>query len=118
MYDILGNIKNVIMILFPHIINLGNPPINITLELQTLKYTQVYEYLLDINDAVIGWETASWESYKESFLRESKMHAISLTLSRPGPVKKKPFIPKNNLPRLDNYSEDPPESYWESWPKV
>ena len=43
---------------------------------------------------------------------------ISLTLSRPGPVKKKPFVPKNNLPRLDDYSVDPPESYWESWPKV
>ena len=38
MYDILGNIKSVIMILFPHIINLGKPLIIITLELQTLVY--------------------------------------------------------------------------------
>ena len=38
MSNILGNIDNVIMILFPHMINLGNPPIIITLELQTLVY--------------------------------------------------------------------------------
>ena len=43
---------------------------------------------------------------------------ISLTLSRPGPVKQKPFIPKNDLPRLDDYSVDPPESYWEKWPII
>ena len=46
------------------------------------------------------------------------MQSISVTLSRPGPVKLKPFVPKNNLPRLDDYSVDPPESYWEKWPKI
>ena len=73
---------------------------------------------MDINDAVTGWETASWENYKETFLWERRMYNFSRSLSRPGPVKKKPFIPKNNLPRLNDYSVDPPESYWECWPKV
>ena len=59
-----------------------------------------------------------WERYKASILRESRMLDLSLTLSRPGPIKQKPFIPKNDLPRLDNYSVDPPESYWEKWPKI
>ena len=42
----------------------------------------------------------------------------SLSLTRPGPVKQKAFTPKNNLPKLANYSVDPPESYWDCWNKV
>ena len=32
-------------------------------------------------------------------------------LSRPGKVKQKEFKPKNNLPHLENYSVDLPQSY-------
>ena len=39
-------------------------------------------------------------------------------LSRPGKVKQKDFKPKNNLPRLDDYSVDPPQSYWDKWNKL
>ena len=39
-------------------------------------------------------------------------------LSRPGKVKQKEFKPKNNLPRLENYSVDPPQSYWDKWNKL
>ena len=42
----------------------------------------------------------------------------SLKLSRPGPVRQKVFKPKNNLPRLADYSVDPLQSYWDSWNKV
>ena len=42
----------------------------------------------------------------------------SLTLSRLGPIKQKQFVPKNDLPRLDNYRVDTPESFWEKWTKV
>ena len=42
----------------------------------------------------------------------------SLSLTRPGPIKQKAFTPKNNLPKLANYSVDPPESYWDCWNKV
>ena len=30
----------------------------------------------------------------------------------------KPFVPKNNLPRLEDYRVDPPESYWEKRTKI
>ena len=59
---------------------------------------------------VSGWGVATWELYKASMHRESLMLEKSLTLSRPGPIKQKPFIPKNDLPRLDDYSVDPPDS--------
>ena len=39
-------------------------------------------------------------------------------LSRPGNVKQKEFKPKNNLPHLNNYSVDPPQSYWDKWNKL
>ena len=39
-------------------------------------------------------------------------------LSRPGKVKQKDFKPKNNLPRLDDYSVDLPQSYWDKWNKL
>ena len=39
-------------------------------------------------------------------------------LSRPGKVKQKEFKPKNNLPHLDNYSVDLPQSYWDKWNKL
>ena len=42
----------------------------------------------------------------------------TLTLLKPGPIKQKSFVPKNKLPRLDDYSVDQPESYWEKWTKV
>ena len=39
-------------------------------------------------------------------------------LSRPGKVKQKEFKPKNNLPHLENYSVDLPQSYWDKWNKL
>ena len=35
-----------------------------------------------------------------------------------GAIKQKPFVHKNSLPHLYDYSVDPPESYWSSWTKV
>ena len=50
---------------------------------------------------VSGWETAVWDRYKASVLRELKMLDKALTLSKPGHIKQKLFVPKNKLPSLD-----------------
>ena len=63
-------------------------------------------------------DTEIWNRYKAIFLRECSMLEKAFKLSRPGPIRQKVFKPKNNLPRLADYSVDPPESYWDSWNKV
>ena len=67
---------------------------------------------------VVGRRTEVWTLYKAVHLREGKMMEKALKLSRPGNVKQKEFRPKNNLPRLPNYSVDPPQSYWDKWNKL
>ena len=67
---------------------------------------------------VVGRGTEVWTLYKAVHLREGKMMEKALNLSRPGNVKQKEFKPKNNLPRLHNYSVDPPQSYWDKWNKL
>ena len=50
--------------------------------------------------------------------REERMMKKASKLSWPGSVKQKEFKPQNNLPRLENYTVDPPQSYWDKWNKL
>ena len=62
--------------------------------------------------------TEVWTLYKAIHLREGKMMEKASKLSRPGNVKQKEFKPKNNLPCLNSYSVDLPQSYWDKWNKL
>ena len=83
-----------------------------------LNFAKDSVFTQHIIPTVLGDDTEIWNRYKAFFIRECSMLEKAFKLSRPGPIRQKDFKPKNNLPRLADYSVDPPESYWNSWNKV
>ena len=64
----------------------------------------------------VGWSVGQSSKYFEKCIvfqddNDTKVLPILLYIIESPLIKQKPFIPKNDLPRLDDYSVDPPESY-------
>ena len=49
---------------------------------------------------------------------QQKLLSNASRLGRPGPLKKKDFIPNVDLPVLDSYFGPLPDSYWDTWTKL